>query len=138
MTSSNSIINNLTKESVYCITPRSTDCTACQCRGPSLHRLLLLNIRTCYWVRVSPLTIIILRVQRLTSSRQHLLTFLKPFLKGTILRSSERGVISILTTIGGGVQLHFCTWPPDFCQMYMYKNVQKCTFMFFPVWKFPG
>ena len=27
----------------------------------------------------------------------------------------------------GGVQLHFCTWPPDFCQMYMYKNVQKCT-----------
>ena len=34
---------------------------------------------------------------------------------------------------GGGVQLHFCTWPPDFCQMY--KNVQN---MFFPVWKFPG
>ena len=29
--------------------------------------------------------------------------------------------------ITGGVQLHFCTWPPDFCQMYMYKNVQKCT-----------
>ena len=29
--------------------------------------------------------------------------------------------------IMGGVQLHFCTWPPDFCQMYMYKNVQKCT-----------
>ena len=32
---------------------------------------------------------------------------------------------------GGGVQLHFCTWPPDFCQMYMYKNVQN---MFFTVW----
>ena len=31
---------------------------------------------------------------------------------------------------GGGFQLHFCTWPPDFCQMYMYKNVQKCTKMY--------
>ena len=39
-----------------------------------------------------------------------------------ILKCFRTFVLLIL----GGVQLHFCTWPPDFCQMYMYKNVQKC------------
>ena len=36
------------------------------------------------------------------------------------------------------VQLHFCTWPPDFCQMYMYKMYKNVQNMYFPVWKFPG
>ena len=40
----------------------------------------------------------ILRVSRNTSSGNFEF-FLKPFLKGKILRSSERGVNSILTTI---------------------------------------
>ena len=33
---------------------------------------------------------------------------------------------------GGGVQLNFCTWPPDFLPNVHVQN------MFFPVWKFPG
>ena len=44
----------------------------------------------------------------------------------TITEQEERTKL-VIELKEGGVQLHFCTWPPDFCQMYMYKNVQKCT-----------
>ena len=43
--------------------------------------------------------------------------------------------IAAIAVIGGGggggvgaVQLHFCTWPPDFCQMYC--TCTKCTKMY--------
>ena len=63
------------------------------------------------------------------------------FVKASLVISTETEVLSSLSRrvcinfesisgTRGGVQLHFCTWPPDFCQMYMYKmykNVQKCT-----------
>ena len=51
---------------------------------------------------------------------KHLSDAVIQFIKGWLLCIQSR-------TSRGGVQLHFCTWPPDFCRMYMYKNAQECT-----------
>ena len=53
-------------------------------------------------------------------------------------RAAKYGYVVMVSFTVGGVQLHFCTWPPDFCQMYMYKMYKNVQNRFFHVWKFPG
>ena len=50
-----------------------------------------------YWGKVVHITLILCKMDHLVKNGP--VHFLKPFLKGKILRSSERGVNSILTTI---------------------------------------